>query len=88
MTNFIHRTWCEVNLDHVQYNIDLIQKTAQKQIIAVVKADAYGHGDKYVCRELVRSGVEWLAFSGITEAMALRELGFKQNILVLGYTPA
>ena len=88
MTKFIHRTWCEVNLDHVQYNIDLIQKTAQKQIIAVVKADAYGHGDKYVCRELARSGVEWFAVSGITEAVALREQGFTQNILVLGYTPA
>ena len=70
-----------------RYNIDLIQKTAQKEVIAVVKADAYGHGDKYVCRELARAGVKWFAVSGISEALVLRKEGFRQNILILGYTP-
>ena len=87
MTDFVKRTWCEINLDHIQYNIDLIQKTAQKEVIAVVKADAYGHGDKYVCRELARAGVKWFAVSGISEALVLRKEGFRQNILILGYTP-
>jgi len=87
MTDFVKRTWCEINLEHIQYNINLIQKTAQKEVIAVVKADAYGHGDKYVCRELAKAGVKWFAVSGISEALVLRKEGFRQNILILGYTP-
>ena len=87
MTDFIKRTWCEINLDHIKYNIDLIQKTAKKGVIAVVKADAYGHGDKYICRELANASVNWFAVSGITEALVLRKEGFEQNILILGYTP-
>lgn len=87
MAGFVKRTWCEVNLNHIQYNIDLIQRTAKKEVIAVVKADAYGHGDKYICRELAASGVKWFAVSGVSEALVLRREGFAQNILILGYTP-
>ena len=41
-------------------------------IMGVVKADAYGHGDKYIADELVRLGVNWFAVSNLTEAMSLR----------------
>lgn len=87
MENYPKRTWCEINLDHLQYNIDLIQKTAQKEIIAVVKADAYGHGDRQVCKFLQQHGIHWFAVSGIAEALSLRREGVTQNILILGYTP-
>jgi alanine racemase len=87
MQNYPKRTWCEINLDHLQYNIDLIEKTAKKEIIAVVKADAYGHGDREVCKFLQEHGIHWFAVSGIAEAISLRKEGITQNILILGYTP-
>lgn len=87
MTDFLQRTWCEINLDRLQYNINQIQKTAGKEIIAVVKADAYGHGDTVVCRLLQREGIRWFAVSNISEAVRLREAGITGAILLLGYTP-
>ena len=46
MNNFYWRTWAEINLDTLKSNIDVIRKYANgKEIIAVVKANAYGHGD-------------------------------------------
>lgn len=56
-------------------------------IMGVVKADAYGHGDKYIADELVRLGVNWFAVSNLTEAMSLRNQGIYHPILILGTTP-
>lgn len=87
MIHYLKRTWCEINLDHIQYNINRIREKAQKDVIAVVKADAYGHGDKMVCKTLAQSGIAWFAVSNIAEAVSLRKEGITQNILILGYTP-
>ena len=46
MKNFYHRTWAEIDLDVLKKNIDIIRSYAgDKDIIAIVKANAYGHGD-------------------------------------------
>lgn len=84
---YLKRTWCEIDLDCFQYNIDLLRQAAQKELIAVVKADAYGHGDAYTCRTLQQCGIRFFAVSNINEALNLRHKGIEGEILILGYTP-
>jgi alanine racemase len=55
-----------------------------KNIICVVKADAYGHCAKIISTELVKLGVKWLAVSCMKEAIELREHGIKSNIIIFG----
>ena len=56
--------------------------------MAVVKADAYGHGAVEVARVLAAEGVEWLAVSSVTEGVTLRRAGIQAPILVMtGYLP-
>jgi alanine racemase len=57
-------------------------------VMAVVKADAYGHGAVEVARVLVGAGVEWLAVSSVTEGVTLRRAGIRVPILVMtGFLP-
>jgi alanine racemase len=55
--------------------------------MAVVKANAYGHGDVAVARALINEGTKALAVARLGEAIALREAGITQPVLILGYTP-
>lgn len=86
--DFIRRTWAEIDLDALDYNIQSIRskmKDGQK-VMGVVKADAYGHGDGFVCRKLQEEGFDWFGVSNIEEAMSLRTEGITKPILILGYT--
>ncbi|MGL4759899.1 MAG: alanine racemase [Sarcina sp.] len=84
----IRPVWAEINLDNIRNNIREIKKlTKDKKIIAVVKADAYGHGAVDVAPVLIEEGASKLAVAMITEALELREAGIKADILILGYTP-
>ena len=57
-------------------------------VMAVVKANAYGHGAPEVARVLVGDGVEWLAVSSVNEGVALRRAGIEKPILVMsGFLP-
>ena len=89
MVNFLRRSWAVVDLDCIDYNIHSIQEKLKPgcMIMGVVKADAYGHGDKYIADELVRLGVNWFAVSNLSEAMSLRSQGIYHPILILGTTP-
>jgi alanine racemase len=80
-------TFVQVSLDAIRSNINLIKEITQTPIMAVVKANAYGHGAVDVARAVEEIGVDWfgVAFSG--EGLALRKAGIKANILVMGYTP-
>ena len=88
--DFIKRTWAEIDLDALDYNIKSIKsKMAPKhKVMGIVKADAYGHGDGFVARKLQAGGFDWFGVSNIEEAMSLRNEGITKPILVLGYTPA
>lgn len=88
--DFIKRTWAEVDLDALDYNIKSIKgKMAPKhKVMGIVKADAYGHGDGFVARKLQDGGFDWFGVSNIEEGMSLRREGITKPILVLGYTPA
>lgn len=82
------RSWIEINLSQLKKNY-LIYKSSLKNdadIMAVIKADAYGHGDVQVARLLSQCGVHLFAVSNIDEAVGLREAGIQGEILILGYT--
>ncbi|MGL4874693.1 MAG: alanine racemase [Clostridium sp.] len=84
----IRPVWAEVDLGAMENNIREIRKVAKdKQIIAVVKADAYGHGALDVVETLLKNGADRLAVAVITEALELRNNGVTEDILILGYTP-
>ena len=89
MVDFLRRSWAVVNLDHVAHNIRAIRAKLNPGclIMGVVKADAYGHGDKFIADELIKLGVNWFAVSNINEAMSLRNQGIYHPILILGMTP-
>lgn len=82
------RSWIEINLSQLRTNIEVYKRhlNCDAQIMAVIKADAYGHGDVQVARLLSQSGVTMLAVSNIDEAIGLREAGITGEILLLGYS--
>ena len=86
--DFLHRTWAEIDLDALEHNFGIIKKEAGKsRIMAVVKADAYGHSARNVAPVLERRGADAFAVSNIEEAITLRGCGVTKPILILGYTP-
>ncbi len=88
MYNNTRPVWVEVNLDNIEYNLRNIQRIIKdKEIIAVVKADAYGHGAIDIAHVLSENGVKRFAVAVVTEAVELRRSGINSSILVLGYTP-
>ncbi|WP_374017637.1 serine racemase VanT catalytic subunit [Paenibacillus thiaminolyticus] len=82
------RAWAEIRLDDVTHNVRELRGLLPPdcELMAVVKADAYGHGSIPVGRHLSRIGVRHFAVADVEEGIALRREGIKGEILVLGYT--
>lgn len=80
-----HRAWVEVDHAAIRGNLEVVRGLAgrDKQIIAVVKANAYGHGAVAVSRTLAAAGVERLAVATLGEGMELRDAGIALPVLVL-----
>jgi len=90
MIPYLKRAWAEVNLPQLRKNIGIIRElnAPGTEIMAVVKADAYGHGYDRVCECLAgECGIKYFAVSNLDEAIAVRELCPEADILILGYTP-
>ncbi|MBN1438791.1 MAG: alanine racemase [Anaerolineales bacterium] len=81
-------TWIEINLSAVEDNIQALRSIAGVPVMAVVKANAYGHGAVEVSRAALAAGASWLAVSCAEEALVLREAGIAVPILVLGMVTA
>ena len=81
--------WAEVNLSHIRDNYKLIRnKVGDKvKILAVVKAEAYGHGMVPVSKLLVENNVDYLGVARIGEAAQLRKAGISCPILLFGSLP-
>ncbi|MDH7572063.1 MAG: alanine racemase [Clostridia bacterium] len=81
--------WAEVDLKTIVHNLGEIRRLIGPavKIMAVVKANAYGHGLDEVARTVAAAGAEWLAVAVPEEAFRLRELGLNLPVLVLGHTP-
>ena len=79
-------TWVEVDLTAIQKNIQLIEEFTKSDVMAVIKANAYGHGIVEVAKAIQTSGSSWLGVARIDEAIQLRENNVQSEILVLGHT--
>lgn len=83
------RVAAEVNLDALKHNYEQIRCHVphEVEIMAIVKADAYGHGACQVANLLQEQGVNQFAVAIVKEGEELRRSGITSPILVLGYTP-
>ena len=83
-----NQAWIEINLENLEHNIKEIQKIISKKtkIMAVVKANAYGHGAVLISKKLNEIGIFNFAVSSLKEGIELRENGILGNILILGFT--
>ncbi len=81
--------WVEINLDAIEHNIIELKSFVKNdtKVLAVVKADAYGHGSSMIAPTLLASGVDYLGVASIDEGIELRNNKFKCPILVLGAAP-
>jgi alanine racemase len=76
--------WVEVDLDAIADNArSLVAEVAPARLMAVVKADGYGHGAVPVARAAVAAGTSWLGVALVEEALTLREAGLSTPVLVL-----
>lgn len=82
-------TWGEISLEAVKNNTRQYKEFIGEKVkmMAVVKADGYGHGAVPVAQAALLAGADYLGVAILDEAIQLREAGITQPILVLGYTP-
>lgn len=87
--NLSRPTFAEVSLSAIKHNLSEIKKITSKdtKIMAVVKADAYGHGAVEVSKILEKNKVDYFAVASYSEAKELRDANIKLPILILGWTP-
>ena len=88
MHEFPNRSWAEIDLDILAENMREIRRitSPQAEVMAVVKADAYGHGAIQVAKVLLENGATRLAVSMLDEAIELRKHGIIAPILTLSHT--
>lgn len=81
--------WVEINLGAIEENARAIRKLVPPHValMAIVKADAYGHGSAMVLNTLGASGVSMAGVASMDEAIYLREAGIKMPVLVIGVVP-
>lgn len=86
--NALRPAWVEINLNNLDFNIKNIKaKIGDREMIGVIKADAYGHGSVKVAEVLRANGCKTFAVATLHEAVTLREAGAKEEIIILGLTP-
>jgi len=84
-----HLTWAEIDLNAYAHNITELKRITRKgaRLMAVVKANGYGHGAIEVARKALENGAQYLGVARINEAVQLRTAGLDAPILIFGYTP-
>ena len=82
----LRSTWAEVNLDNLSHNYRMVQQRVGPEIsvMAMLKANAYGHGAVHCAKALSAAGVKWFGVALPEEALQLREAGIKESILCVG----
>ena len=82
------RAWIEINLNNLENNINELKTilNSKTKIIAVIKANAYGHGSFLIAEKLINIGITDFAVATLEEGIELRNQNIKGNILILGYT--
>jgi len=79
-------TWVEVELAAIRHNVRVL-KPENAELMAVVKADAYGHGDVAAARAALEGGASWVGVALVEEGLRLRDAGIEAPILVLSEFP-
>ena len=81
--------WVEVDLDAIAHNAATLKQHVGNNVIlmAVVKANGYGHGMAAVARTALSNGASWLGLNHVSPAVAMRQVGITAPILLLGYIP-
>lgn len=81
--------WAEINLAAIRHNIREVRRLAgpRREIMAVVKANGYGHGAVPVARAALEAGATRLAVARLCEALELRRAGIEAPVLIFGYVP-
>lgn len=82
-----YSTWLEIDLEAIRNNVSQLCRITQTPVMAVVKANGYGHGAIETARAAIEAGAEWCGVARFEEAMALRQAGLNCRLLVMGYTP-
>lgn len=87
---FDRPVWAEIDLAAIAHNIRELRRATdpKAKLMAVVKANAYGHGAVQVSQVVLRHGADYLGVAILEEARQLREAGIDAPILILGYTPS
>jgi alanine racemase len=82
--------WAEIDLGAVSHNVRELRRITRPSslVMAVVKANGYGHGAFKIADAALKSGAAWLGVANIVEAVSLRKAGFDAPILIFGYTQA
>ena len=89
-----HLTWAQIDLNAIRHNFRVLRKLApptaglagKTKILAVIKADAYGHGMLPVAKVLVQEKVDFIGLSNLTEGVALRQTGIRTPVLLFETT--
>lgn len=79
------QTYANIDLDKLDHNVKVLKNKIDKDIIGVIKAYGYGHGDVETARILNKNGINFLAVSSLDEAIHLRENDIDSEILVLSH---
>ena len=83
---FLRPTWAEISLSKLKANLARVRRLAgsRRRVMALVKADAYGHGAVPVAQALEAAGVDWFGVATVEEALELRHKGIHRPILLIG----
>jgi alanine racemase len=83
-------TWLEVDLEAIAHNVRRVVEMVgpEVEVLAVLKADGYGHGMVRVARTALNNGARYVGVASVNEGVLLRQSGVSSPILVLGFTPA
>jgi len=82
-----YSTWLEIDLTAIKDNVAQIKRLTSRTVMAVIKANGYGHGAIPAAQAAISGGASWCGVARIEEALALRRAGIECDIIVLGCTP-
>lgn len=85
----VHRAWIELNVNNLAHNVRMIREHLPNstELMAVLKANAYGHGSREISKELQKLGVSTVAVATLEEAIEIRKANYQGDILIFSFTP-
>lgn len=83
----LYSNWVTIDLDAIKNNVRYICEHSKSQVMAIVKANAYGHGAVPAARAALEAGATLCGVARVSEALDLRQAGLDCPVLLLGYTP-